>query len=114
MGDVVPQVLQTINHLWKRRLGRVGSGGIGVKSSAPDLLEKRFGHNRARRILRAQEQDVEGRRNNIRPGLGGWRGRHHWKMAAELGFPTAAIVGEKVNQAAKAGDVGAVADCSAV
>src|ERR1700730_12334883 len=35
-------------------------------------------------------------------------------MAADLGFSPAAIASEKVDQPAKTGDVGAVADCSAV
>jgi hypothetical protein len=35
-------------------------------------------------------------------------------MAAEVGFSTATIVSEKVDQPAKSGNVGAIVDCSAV
>ena len=75
------------------------SGRVGAEPTAAELLQDRLGHDRARRVVRAQEQHVERRGHAF--VLLGKRGKQARNIAAQLGTAAAAGLGQEREQPAQ-------------
>ena len=104
----VTEGLQPGDHLGIGGLVRVRSGRPGVEPPAAEFLHDRLGHDRTRRIVRAQEQHVEGRAHAF--VLVGQGGQQAGQVAAQLRPAAAAGLGEEAQQPAQAGDPHGVDD----
>src|SRR5262249_26265775 len=57
---VIAETLQQLDRVRVHSALRLTTGTVGTEFTCPDLVQDGLGHDRARRVARAQKQDVEG------------------------------------------------------
>ena len=110
--SVVAEGAQLRDHLGIRPGDGIGPGGPGTEPVAAEFLQDRLGHDRAGRVVRAQEQHVE-RRGHAWGLLGQW-GKQARDVAAQFGTAAAAGLGQEAEQLPQPGEAHGMDDLPAL